>query len=169
VNLNERTITIRRSVFEGAENTSKSDTGDEDRSRTVPIDASVAMELKKNLRGRRSGYLFDTRNGTPLRLSNVLEDEGQASSHLEKAEAAPTRHRDARFSERADFSPCLFRGGPSGHSRLVRTFFGQNDRPLHEDVAPAPCARNGESEAVESKLDPTGRRESGTLVHRVVK
>ena len=41
----------------------------------MPIDASVAMELKKDLQGRRSGYLFETRNGTPLRLSNVLEDK----------------------------------------------------------------------------------------------
>lgn len=77
VNLNEQMITIRRSVFEGKENTSKSDTGDEDRTRTVPIDASVAMELKQHLRGRRYGYLFETRNGTPLRLSNVLEDKLQ--------------------------------------------------------------------------------------------
>ena len=77
VNLNERTITIRRSVFEGEENSSKSDTGDEDRTRTVPIDASVAKELKKHLLGRSSGYLFETRNGTPLRLSNVLEDKLQ--------------------------------------------------------------------------------------------
>ena len=70
VNLTEHTITIRRSVFEGEESTSKSDTGDEDRTRTVPIDASVAMELEKHLRERRHGYLFETRNGTPLRLSN---------------------------------------------------------------------------------------------------
>jgi integrase len=77
VNLTEQTITIRRSVFEGEENTSKSDTGDEDRTRTVPIDPSVATELKKHLKGRRSGYLFETRNGTPLRLSNVLEDKLQ--------------------------------------------------------------------------------------------
>jgi len=77
VNLNEQTITIRRSVFEGEENTSKSDTGDEDRTRTVPIDPSVAAEIKKHLQGRRSGYLFETRNGTPLRLSNVLEDKLQ--------------------------------------------------------------------------------------------
>ncbi|MGB7497353.1 MAG: site-specific integrase [Candidatus Acidiferrum sp.] len=77
VNLNEQTITIRRSVFEGEENTSKSDTGDKDRTRTVPIDPSVATELKKHLKGRRSGYLFETRNGTPLRLSNVLEDKLQ--------------------------------------------------------------------------------------------
>jgi site-specific recombinase XerD len=33
VDLNEQTLTIRRSVFEGEENTSKSDTGDEDRTR----------------------------------------------------------------------------------------------------------------------------------------
>jgi integrase len=75
VNLNEQTVTIRRSVFEGEENTSKNDTGDEDRTRTVPIDASVVEELKKHLKGRRSGYLFQTKNCTPLRLSNVLEDK----------------------------------------------------------------------------------------------
>ena len=153
VNLNEQMITIRRSVFEGKENTSKSDTGDEDRTRTVPIDASVAMELKQHLRGRRYGYLFETRNGTPLRLSNVLEDKLQPA--LQNAEARRTRHGDARFSARPDFSPCLFRGEPSGHPRLVRTFFGQDGRPLHEDVAPASRSRNGESEAVIGpKLDP---------------
>src|ERR1051326_8709227 len=32
------------------------------------------MELKKHLRGRRYGYLFETRNGTPL---NVLVDKLQ--------------------------------------------------------------------------------------------
>jgi integrase len=75
VNLSEQTITIRRSVFEGEENTSKSDTGDEDRTRTVLIDPSVVLEVKKHLLSRRSGYLFETRNGTPLCLSNVLEDK----------------------------------------------------------------------------------------------
>lgn len=75
LDLKESTITIRRSVFEGEENTSKSDTGDEDKTRTVPIDASVAEELRKHLNGRSFGYLFQTRQGTPLRLSNVLEDE----------------------------------------------------------------------------------------------
>jgi integrase len=75
VDLEERTITIRRSVFEGQENTSKSATGDEDKTRTVPIDASVVEELKQHLENRKSGYLFQTRNGTPLRLSNVREDK----------------------------------------------------------------------------------------------
>jgi integrase len=75
VDLIEQTITIRRSVFEGEENTSKSDTGDEDRTRTVPADASVAAELRKHLKGRGFGYVFQTRNATPLRLSNVREDK----------------------------------------------------------------------------------------------
>jgi integrase len=65
VDLDEQTITIRRSVFEG----------EEDRTRTVPIDTSVAAELKKHSMGRRFGYVFQTRNGTPLRLSNVREDK----------------------------------------------------------------------------------------------
>jgi len=75
LNLHERTITIRRSVFDGHENTSKTDTGDEDRTRTVPIDDSVARELSTHLNGRKYGYIFQTRNGTPLRLSNVLRDQ----------------------------------------------------------------------------------------------
>src|SRR5215472_2883083 len=75
LNLDEQTITIRRSVFEGEENTSKSDTGDRDRTRTVPIDPSIVIELKKHLRGRQSGYVFQTQNGTPMRLSNVLRDK----------------------------------------------------------------------------------------------
>jgi integrase len=75
VDFDEQTITIRRSVFEGEENTSKSDTGDENRTRTVPIDASIVAEVKKHLKDRRFGYVFQTRNGTPLRLSNVREDK----------------------------------------------------------------------------------------------
>jgi integrase len=62
-------VCIRRSVFAGRENTTKSD-----KIRYVPIDASVMEEVKKHLAGRTTGYVFQTRNGTPLRLSNVLED-----------------------------------------------------------------------------------------------
>jgi len=62
-------ICIRRSVFGGRENTTKSE-----KIRHVPIDASVMEEIKKHLAGRKSGYVFETRNGTPLGLSNVLED-----------------------------------------------------------------------------------------------
>jgi hypothetical protein len=65
LNLDEQTITIRRSVFEGEENTSKSDTGDRDRTRTVPIDPSIVIELKKHLRGRHPVMSF--RRGMALR------------------------------------------------------------------------------------------------------
>ena len=44
VDLHEGTSTVRRSVFEGEENTSKSDTGDEDRTHTVPVDASAQFD-----------------------------------------------------------------------------------------------------------------------------
>jgi len=143
VNLNERTITIRRSLFEGEENTSKSDTGDEDRTRTVPLDASVAMELKKHLQGRKSSYLFENQKrhaAAPVECAG-----GQASSHLAEAEAGPTGHGHARVSAGPDFSPRPFRREPTGHSRLAWPFFGQDDRSLYEDVASASCARNVES------------------------
>src|ERR1700693_5516993 len=42
--------------------------------RYVPIDGSVMAEIKTHLHGRTSGYVFETRNGTPFRLNNVLED-----------------------------------------------------------------------------------------------
>lgn len=62
-------VRIARSVFAGRENTTKSD-----KVRYAPIDASVMMEIERHLAGRTSGYVFQTRNGTPLGLSNVLED-----------------------------------------------------------------------------------------------
>lgn len=62
-------IRVARSVFAGRENTTKSD-----KVRYTPIDASVMMEIEKHLAGRKTGYVFQTRNDTPLCLSNVLED-----------------------------------------------------------------------------------------------
>ena len=47
--------------------------GDQDRTRTMLIDTFMVVEPKKHLEGRRSGYLFQARNGTLLRLSNVRE------------------------------------------------------------------------------------------------
>ena len=137
VDLDEHTITIRRSVFEGEENTSKSDSGYQDRTGTVPIDSSVVLELKNHLKGRRSGYLCQTRNGRHA-VAAIQCAGGQASVNLERDEANPTWRRNACFSKRADFSTRVFRSEPSGHSRLVRTLFGQDGRPLHQAVAPAP-------------------------------
>lgn len=62
-------VTIRRGVFEGQEYTTKSN-----KVRHVPIDVTVVAELKRHLGTRRFGYVFQTRNGTPLRESNVLPD-----------------------------------------------------------------------------------------------
>ena len=62
-------VCIRRSVFAGRENTTKSD-----KVITVTLNVSVMAEIKKHLGERTSGYVFQTRNGTPFRLSNVLED-----------------------------------------------------------------------------------------------
>lgn len=123
VNLNEQTITIRRSVFEGEENTSKSDTGDQDRTRTVPIDASIITELEKHLKGRTSGYLFQTRNGTPLRLSNVLEDKLQPIlKELKLIQPGVGMHafRRGRISQ-------LVYSGVSRQVIRDWSFFGRND------------------------------------------
>ncbi len=172
VNLNERTITIRRSVFEGEENTSKSDTGDEDRTRTVPLDASVAMELKKHLQGRRSGYLFETRNGTPLRLSNVLEDK--LHPLLRKLKLVQPGMGMHAF-RRGRISHLVY----SGVSRqVIRDWCGHSsDRMIDHYTKMLRQHHAPEMAKVKPllgrKLDPswtpTGREESGTLVHAVVK
>ncbi len=62
-------ITVRRTVFEGHESTTKSN-----KVRHVPIDATVVAELKRHMGIQRFGYVFQTRNGTALRQSNVLSD-----------------------------------------------------------------------------------------------
>ena len=46
---------------------------DQDRIRTMLIDTFIIVDPKKHLEGRRSGYLFQARNGAQLRLSNVRE------------------------------------------------------------------------------------------------
>jgi integrase len=68
VNLKEGVITIRRSIVEGVEGTTKNDG-----IRHVPIDASVVAEIKKHLDGRRAGLVWRSNRGTPLRLNSVLK------------------------------------------------------------------------------------------------
>jgi len=75
VDLEQGVVNFRQGVVNGVEGTTKSDTGDEDRSRTCPIDSSIVQELRKHLNGRMNGFAFQTRNGTPLLLSNLYEDQ----------------------------------------------------------------------------------------------
>ncbi|MGA8678224.1 MAG: tyrosine-type recombinase/integrase, partial [Candidatus Acidiferrales bacterium] len=75
VDLEQGVVNFRQGVVNGVEGTTKSDTGDKDRSRTCPIDSSIVQELGKHLNGRMNGFVFQTRNRTPLLLSNLYEDE----------------------------------------------------------------------------------------------
>jgi integrase len=75
IDLEQGVVTFRHGIVNGVESTTKSDTGDEDRTRTCPIDSSVAEEVRKHLNGRTSGLVFRSRNEKPLLLSNIYEDE----------------------------------------------------------------------------------------------
>jgi integrase len=75
VDLEQGVVTLRHGVVNGVESTTKSHTGDKDRTRTCPIDASVVEELKKHLGVRTGGLVFRSRKGTPLLLSNFYEGE----------------------------------------------------------------------------------------------
>jgi integrase len=68
VNLKDGVITIRRSIVEGIEGTTKND-----KIRHVPIDASVVAEIKKHLNGRSAGLVWQSNRCTPLRLNSVLK------------------------------------------------------------------------------------------------
>jgi integrase len=63
------TITVKRSVWEGEEQTPKS----ENAYRIIGIDASLIGLLKEWVADRKFGYLFPSRNGTPLRVGNFVE------------------------------------------------------------------------------------------------
>ena len=69
VDLNGGIIHVRRSVWEGARQAPKT----RNAYRKVGIDAGLVTILKAYLGDRKSGYLFPTRNGTPLRLGNVVK------------------------------------------------------------------------------------------------
>lgn len=100
------TITIRRTVFEGQEFTTKSN-----KVRHVPVDASVVEELKKHLNGRRHGYVFQTRNGTALRASNTLSYLHDVLDELGIPHAGfhAFRHGRCSFLVRSDVSRAVIR------------------------------------------------------------
>ena len=61
-------VRVRRSVWRGIEVSTKTRKGYRD----VFIDSTTLQILKEHLRGRTSGRLFETRNGTPLENHNIV-------------------------------------------------------------------------------------------------
>jgi integrase len=156
-------VCVRRSVFEGRENTTKSN-----KVRYVPIDASVMTEINKHLPDRRTGYVFQTRNGTPLRLSNVLED----FLHPILDELGIPRTGMHAF-RRGRISEWVF----SGVTRqVIRDWAGHGSdklidlytKKMWEYHSPEISKVKPLLES-DSNWTQAAREESGTLVHRVVK
>jgi integrase len=71
VDLDYGIISVRRSSWEGTEQTPKT----KNAIRKIGIDAEVVRILREHIGRRRIGYVFQARNGSPLRESNVLRRE----------------------------------------------------------------------------------------------
>lgn len=69
VDLNGGTLTVRRSVWEGREQSPKT----ENAYRIVGIDNSLVAMLRSWIGERKTGYLFQSAVGTPLRENNVVD------------------------------------------------------------------------------------------------
>lgn len=68
VDLDKGIISVRRAAWEGTEQTPKTPNA----VRKIGIDAEVVRILREQLGNRRFGYVFQARNGNPLRESNIL-------------------------------------------------------------------------------------------------
>jgi len=69
VDLNSQIISVRRSPWEGVEQSPKTGKA----VRRIGIDADLVRILKEHLGGRKFGYVFQSRNGHPFRESNILK------------------------------------------------------------------------------------------------
>jgi integrase len=70
VDLERKVITVWRSAFDGAFQTTKT----KNSRRKVAIGDALATLIKNYLAGRTDGLMFPTRNGKPFRNNNVLAD-----------------------------------------------------------------------------------------------
>jgi integrase len=68
VDLDNGIISVRRSAWEGGEQTPKT----KNAVRKIGIDAELVRILRKHIAQRKIGYVFQARNGSPLRESNIL-------------------------------------------------------------------------------------------------
>ncbi len=71
VDLDSGIISVRRAAWEGREQTPKT----KNAVRKIGIDAEVVRILREHLGQRKFGYVFQARNGSPLRESNILRRE----------------------------------------------------------------------------------------------
>lgn len=71
VDLDKGIISVRRSTWEGAEQSPKT----RNAVRKVGIDAELVRILRGHIGQRTFGYVFQARNGSPLRESNILRRE----------------------------------------------------------------------------------------------
>ena len=67
LDLGKRVIYVRRGVFEGEELEPKTENSE----RVIDIDAGLAELLRQHLGGKRTGRVFEARNGSPLNGSNI--------------------------------------------------------------------------------------------------
>jgi integrase len=71
VDLDKGIISVRRSAWEGSEQTPKT----KNALRKIGIDGELVRILRRHIGQRRFGYVFQARNGSPLRESNILRRE----------------------------------------------------------------------------------------------
>lgn len=69
VDLNNGIVSVRRSSWEGSEQTPKT----RNAVRKIGIDAAVSGFLREQIGQRKIGYVFHARNGNPLRENNLLK------------------------------------------------------------------------------------------------
>lgn len=112
-------VRVRRSVWRGIEVSTKTRKGYRD----VFIDSGTLQMLKEHLRGRTSGRLFETRNGTPLENHNIVRQVLKPiCKRLGIASGGMHAWRHGRVSHlQASKVPSDFTKNQVGHSSLRTT------------------------------------------------
>jgi integrase len=119
INFDRGVVRVRRSVWRGAEVTTKTKKGYRD----VLIDSGTVQMLKEYLGSRTSGRVFQSRTGTPLDTSNVLSEVlYPLCEKLSIPRGGLHAFRHGRVSHlQANNVPGDFTKGQVGHSSLRTT------------------------------------------------
>ena len=138
VDFSRGVITVRRSVWDGQETTTKTRRGFRD----VWIDSTTVDMIRQHLGNRRAGRIFETRNGTPIRNDSVV---GRVLKPICRSlgikPGGMHAFRHGRISHlQANGAPADFTKNQVGHSSLRTTsgythFSEQFQRELVERLA----------------------------------